>query len=120
MPNPAPHPTPPALESLRETYDTTQLLRLVDALDEVRHGIAAPSGLRDDLLRLHAMAHTLINGGPLSVASSPALLGELAMEVSMEVDRLVALLERVRHGAEPLETLVPQEKSSETPAVANG
>lgn len=105
MPISALHPTTSTLEPLRETYDTTQLLRLVDVLDELRHSLTDPSGLRDDLLRLHAMAHTLINGGALSVATSPPLLGELAMEISMEVERLVASLEEIRRGVEPLEAL---------------
>ncbi|MBN8735950.1 MAG: transposase [Xanthomonadales bacterium] len=112
MPNPAPHLKTPALELLRETYDTTRLLQRVDSLDEVRHSVDDPGGLRNDLLRLHAMAHTLINGGPLSVASSPTMLGDLAMEISMEVERLVALLEEIRRGVEPLETLASEDETS--------
>ncbi|MGA2842610.1 MAG: hypothetical protein ABSG18_21060 [Steroidobacteraceae bacterium] len=49
-----------ALEELRENFGTHELLDLVDALDEWRARIGDPNGLRADLLRLHAVAHTLV------------------------------------------------------------
>ncbi|MEW5835055.1 MAG: hypothetical protein B7X39_19630 [Lysobacterales bacterium 14-68-21] len=98
-------PTQSTLEHLRATFDTTDLLRLVDLLDEVCVVLAYPDALRADMLRLHAMAHAVISGGPLSVASSPAALGELATEISMEADRVAALLAAIRRGVQPLEAL---------------
>ncbi len=57
------------LEDLQEKFDTYQLLELVDALDEWRGWVGDPDGMRADLLRLHALAHTLINAAPLSFAA---------------------------------------------------
>ncbi len=57
------------LEELQEKLDTYQLLELVDALDEWRGRIGDPDGMRADLLRLHALAHTLISAAPLSFAA---------------------------------------------------
>jgi hypothetical protein len=44
-----------ALGKLQENFDTHELL----ALDEWRGRIGDPDGLRADVLRLHALAHTL-------------------------------------------------------------
>jgi hypothetical protein len=93
------------LETLRATFDTTQLLHLVDQWDELCTVLADPDALRADLLRLHAMAHAVINGGSLSVASSPIAIGELATEISLEIDRLEGLLAAIRRGVLPLEAL---------------
>ena len=55
---------------LQETFDTTTILRAVDQLDVIRSRCCDPAGLRDDLLRLHGMAHTVINGGALLTYST--------------------------------------------------
>ena len=94
-----------ALEQLRSTYDTTRLLHLIDHLDQVCAALADPDALRADLLRLHAMAHAVINGGPLSVASSPAAIGELAAEIHLEIDQLEGVLGSIRCSVRPLEAL---------------
>lgn len=93
------------LEQLRFTYDTTQLLGWMDQWDQTGAALFDPDALRADMLRLHAIAHALINGGPLSVASSPAAMGELAAEISMEAAQLIALLETARLIVQPLERL---------------
>jgi hypothetical protein len=68
-----------ALEELPEHFDTQQeLLELVDALDEWRGRIGDPDGLRVDVLRLHAMAHTLVNGAPLMTNVENLVILELA------------------------------------------
>jgi hypothetical protein len=54
----------PGLEELRKSFDTRQLLKAVDELD--RFCALWKKELRADLLRLHAMAHTLINDAPLT------------------------------------------------------
>jgi hypothetical protein len=46
----------PVLEALRDSFDTQQLLELVDQLDELRSRICDPEGLRADLLRVSAGA----------------------------------------------------------------
>ena len=57
-----------ALESLQQRYDTTVIQQAVDLFDTIR-ARCEPDGLRDDLLRLHAMAHTVINGASLSCST---------------------------------------------------
>jgi hypothetical protein len=56
----------PVLEALQDSFDTQQLLELVDQLDKLRSRICDPEGLRGDLLRLHAMAHSIINGASMA------------------------------------------------------
>lgn len=59
-----------ALETLREGYDTSQLLRMVDRLDACLAEIGGIVSIRDDLLRLHAMALTVLEGAPLSIPTA--------------------------------------------------
>ncbi len=73
-----------ALEELQENFYTYEIPDLVDALDEWRGRIGDPDGLRADLLRLHAMAHTLVNGAPLSVSAEDEAIWELADDLESE------------------------------------
>ncbi|MDW3713281.1 Tn3 family transposase post-transcriptional regulator TnpC [Pseudomonas sp. 2023EL-01195] len=57
-----------ALERLHDDYDTIQLLRLVDGLDLLLKEMNNIGGLRDGLLRVHAMAKTVLDGAALSVS----------------------------------------------------
>jgi hypothetical protein len=57
------------LRELQTSFDTTQLLDAVTNLDRLRAAVTNTDGVRADLLRLHAMAHTAINGGPLTAIS---------------------------------------------------
>jgi len=52
------------LQQLQASFDTRQLLTAVDDAD--RFCAQWKSELRVELLRLHAMAHTVINGAPLA------------------------------------------------------
>ncbi|MFJ4294222.1 Tn3 family transposase post-transcriptional regulator TnpC [Cupriavidus sp. NPDC089707] len=58
-----------ALRQAQDTYDTAILLRMVDELDALLADARAEDGLRDMLLRLHGMAHTVINGAGMTVAT---------------------------------------------------
>ncbi|WP_279635316.1 Tn3 family transposase post-transcriptional regulator TnpC, partial [Cupriavidus lacunae] len=62
-----------ALQSLRQRYDTLVIQRAVDQFDSLR-ARCGPDGLRDDLLRLHGMAHTVINGAILSYSTDDMTL----------------------------------------------
>ena len=62
-----------ALQTLQSTFDTTELLKAVDDLD--RFYAQWKRELRDDLLRVHAMAHSVINNAPLSCAAGEEGLG---------------------------------------------
>jgi len=52
------------LQALQSSFDTTMLLKTVEDLDEF--WVQWKQELRDDILRVHAMAHTVINDAPLS------------------------------------------------------
>lgn len=64
-----------ALRQAQHTYDTTILLRMVDDLDAMLAEARAEDGLRDMLLRLHGMAHTVINGAGMTVATGGKFAG---------------------------------------------
>lgn len=97
-----------ALEQVRNTYDTTALLRMVDQLDNILAGARAEEGLRDMLLRLHGMAHTVINGADISVPTGEESLPELAVDVTAELVQIVTVLRTWISRIEPLEQLTPR------------
>ena len=97
------------LEELREKFDTHRLLELVDALDEWRGRVGDPDGLRADLLRLHALAHTLINGAPLSVAAEGEAIWELADQLESEFMDIAEGAKRAISLLEPLTRLAPDD-----------
>lgn len=97
-----------ALREAQDSYDTTALLRVVDELDRLLAGARAEEGLRDMILRLHGMAHTIINGAGMSVATEEKSLPELAFEVTAEVQRTITMLKCWLHRIEPLERLTPR------------
>ncbi|MDO3615311.1 Tn3 family transposase post-transcriptional regulator TnpC [Ralstonia pseudosolanacearum] len=99
-----------ALQSLQQTFDTRALLHAVELLDGIR-ARCAPDGLRDDLLRLHGMAHTVINGASLSYSTDGPTLVEQVDAVLWELDDWILALERMRTSLEPLERLRPESAS---------
>jgi len=83
-----------ALERLRETFETQRLLDAVDQVDQVAE-LVNDSSFRKDLLRLHGMAHTIINGAPKTASSKEAiweLAGALALELGDVVEDLQVTL----------------------------
>ncbi|WP_354687860.1 Tn3 family transposase post-transcriptional regulator TnpC [Cupriavidus necator] len=96
-----------ALQALQESFDTTTILRVVDQLDAIRSRCRDPAGIRDDLLRLHGMAHTVINGASLSYATMGPTLVEQAESVIEELDDWILLLKRAVQTLRQLETLRP-------------
>jgi hypothetical protein len=65
-----------ALERLRESFETQRLLEAVDQIDRAAE-LAGDASFRKELLRLHAMAHAIINGAPRT-ASGRETIWELA------------------------------------------
>ncbi|QRQ85919.1 Tn3 family transposase post-transcriptional regulator TnpC [Cupriavidus oxalaticus] len=96
-----------ALQALRDTFDTTTILRVVDQLDAIRARCCEPAGLRDDLLRLHGMAHTVINGAALAYSTTAPNLVDQAEDIIEELDDWVLLLKRAVQALRPLESLRP-------------
>ncbi len=77
-----------ALDQLEGSFDTQQLLNAVDQFDRLRELVTAPR-FRDDLLRLHGMAHTIINGAAMAAPSGGEAVWELAGALSMELEEIV-------------------------------
>jgi hypothetical protein len=71
-----------ALEELRTSFDTRQILTAIDDLD--RFCTQWKRELCADLLRVHAMAHTVINGAPLTVIPDDESMSETAFSVAEE------------------------------------
>ena len=76
-------------EAVRRGFDSSTLLAMVTKLDEFMSEARVDGGLRDEMLRLHSMANTVLNDGPLSVAASPVTLPELADDIRNEIDAAV-------------------------------
>ena len=91
-----------ALRALQDSFDTGEILRMVDRFDAMRTRFCEPAGVRDDLLRLHAMAHTVINGAILSASTQGTTLVEQADEI---VDELEDWITVFRRGVQVLQAL---------------
>jgi hypothetical protein len=70
------------LEEIRKSFDTRQLLKTVDDLD--RFCGLWKKEMRADLLRLHGMAHTLINDAPLTSVQGEEDMCEAAFSIAEE------------------------------------
>lgn len=94
-----------ALRRLQSTYDTSKLLRAVAQLDGIVENARSQDGLREVLLRLHGMAHVVVNGAGLSGCVDEESLPELAFEATSEIRQTIATLQSWVKLIEPLETL---------------
>ncbi len=98
-----------ALTRAQSNYDTTALLSAVDELDRITGSVRGQDGLRDNLLRLHGMAHCVINGAGLSGFSGDDDLPELAFDASAEILQIISTLQSWVKLIEPLEGLQPRD-----------
>lgn len=91
------------LERLQESFKTHRLLDAVDQMDRLAELISDAS-FRKDLLRLHGIAHTIINDAPKTLSSGKEriweLAGSLAMELEERMEDLSAILELLNQLAE--------------------
>ena len=62
-----------------------------------------------DLLRLHALAHTLVNGAPLSVSTGDEAIWELADALESELMEIEEGAKRAMKLLRPLLKLAPDE-----------
>ncbi|HEY0846797.1 MAG TPA: Tn3 family transposase post-transcriptional regulator TnpC [Noviherbaspirillum sp.] len=97
------------LQELQAGYDTNGILQAVDRIDMCRARLCEPDGIRDDLLRLHAMAHTVVNGARLTVAADETGIWEMADELIAEFGDMVELFRATIDQLAPLARLVPPE-----------
>ncbi len=75
---------------LHENFETTDLLRAVDAVDILRDDLndgeeCRPTELRTNLLKLHQLAMAVVNNGSCSQAFG---MFELAMDLDEQVSQL--------------------------------
>jgi hypothetical protein len=96
-----------------ENFDTTVLLRAVDAVDELRSDLndsedGAPPQLRDDLLKLHQLAMAVINQGSRSQVAD---LFDLAVDLEDQVLGMMTALEQVQETLSQLSALYPESLS---------
>jgi hypothetical protein len=98
-----------ALSELQAGYDTNGILRIVDTIDACRVRLCDPEGIRDDLLRLHSMAHSIVNGARLSAVPDETGIWEMADELRSEFSDLIKLLQASIQQLEPLANLAPLE-----------
>lgn len=95
-----------ALESLRQGFDTATLLDLADRLAWMAQRLD-PGGVRDDLLRLHRMAHTVINGANASESSADDLWEVAACLIDEFLQMANSCLE-IAAALQPLADLQPR------------
>ena len=100
---------PEALAALRDTYDTAMLLEWVKRIDRLCNRLAPADGLRDELLRLHRMAHTVVNGVVLIEPAGHTDVWELAQELADELDELAATFSEAAQQVRPLVALRPEQ-----------
>jgi hypothetical protein len=81
-----------ALENLQDTFDTMDLLKVVDIIDKLRGKNESLYDLRTKVLSLHAMAHTIINDAEISITTDENIL-ELADEIEWEIDEISELMD---------------------------
>ncbi|WP_413460483.1 Tn3 family transposase post-transcriptional regulator TnpC [Herbaspirillum huttiense] len=98
-----------ALKKLQQEFDTSALLTIVDELDQVIDLLRSEDGLRDELLRLHGMAHTVLNGAGLSVPTGEDSLPEMVFDTISCVQRIVGVMRGWQRSIEPLEALAPKD-----------
>lgn len=97
-----------ALKTARDSFDTDVLLQRVDEIDEVVLHLSGEGGLREQMLQLHAMASTVLNGTGIS-SSSGSTLPDAAADVIDDVREIVLILRRAADRAAPLVALAAAE-----------
>ena len=100
-----------ALENLRVSFDTSQLLRLVDRLDVCLVELGGITSIRDELLRLHAMALTIVEGIALTVPAESACIWTEAQSLQMDLEALVSWARSAQLIIAPLINLAPQHEA---------
>lgn len=99
-----------SLLKAQQSFDTRALLQMVEALDRFLVGAREQDGLRDQLLQLHLMSHSVINGAGLS-GSSDATLPELATDTLMELHEMLTMLRSWCPPLEELQALAPRDEA---------
>lgn len=104
-----------ALEKLRNSFDTSQLLGLVDRLDTSLAEVGGMIAVRDDLLKLHTMALALVEGTLPPVTTEESCVWEVAESVLLDLEALSSWIHTAQMMIAPLVDLVPEHRVSELP-----
>lgn len=96
-----------ALERLREHFDPSHLLRLVDRLDACLAELGGIAAFRDELLKLHAMALTLVEGAVLTVPTEHACIWSEAESLQQDLEAFSERVRSAQDGITPLVILAP-------------
>jgi hypothetical protein len=101
------------LEELQRNFDTTKILEAVDTIDEIRYRICEPDGMRQDLLDLHAMAHSIINGDSTFNPPREPCIWEVAQDLELEIDEFATKLSEIANLLAQLGELVPDDEDND-------
>jgi hypothetical protein len=101
------------LAELQATFDTMRLLDAVDLIDEIRGRLCDPQELRDELLQLHAMAHTLINGAEVTLSPQEWPIWSRATDLEFEFSEYAGKLGALANLIEQLSKLAPDDPDEE-------
>lgn len=104
-----------ALETLRNSFDTSQLLGLVDRLDVSLAEVGGMIAVRDDLLKLHTMAKTLVEGTLSQATTEDSCVWEVAESVLLDLEALSSWIRTAQMMIAPLVDLVPEHRVNELP-----
>lgn len=96
-----------ALDQVREGFDTSLLLRLVDRFDACLAEMGGVIMLRDELLRLHAMALTLVEGAAPTAPTENSCIWAEAESLLLDLEALTAWIHSAQICLKPLADLVP-------------
>ncbi|HCR1517612.1 TPA: transposase [Pseudomonas aeruginosa] len=104
-----------ALETLRNSFDTSQLLGLVDRLDTSLAEVGGMIAVRDNLLKLHTMVQALVEGTLPPVMTEESCVWEVAESVLLDLEMLSSWIRTAQIMIAPLVDLVPEHRVSELP-----
>jgi hypothetical protein len=99
-----------ALERLREHFDTSQLLRLIDRLDRCLAEMGGTAALRDELIRLHAMSMTLVEGVAVTIPAENTCIWSEAEALQQDLDCLTAWISSAAAVVAPLVELATDQE----------
>lgn len=97
------HVDAPALQKLREEFDTWQFLTAIDKLDQLRYQI---DDMRDQLMALHGMASYLINDNfHMTVKTDASDIHDLTELVGSGADDMFEAAEIIQTCTDAMRTL---------------
>lgn len=104
-----------ALEKLRNSYDTSRLLGLVDQLDTRLAEVGGMIAVRDELLKLHAMSLALVESTLPPVTTEESCVWEVAESVLLDLEMLGSWIRTAQMMIAPLVDLMPEHRLGERP-----